>query len=381
MKHKVLMTASTWSHIRSFHLPYLQEFQRLGWETHVGCPGIPADAPYVDRAIELPFEKRMNAPANFRAARILRERIKAEQYDLIITHTSLAAFFTRLAVKGMKHRPRLINVVHGYLFDDDTPAIKRSVLLAAEKLTAPETDLLLTMNEWDFEAAKKYRLGKQIEKIPGIGVDFSRLDTATAEDGAALRAELGIPGDAFVLIYPAEFSERKSQRVLIEAMAMLPKNVFLVLPGSGALLEDCRALAQKVGFGERALFPGYIYDMAPWYRMADAAVTASRSEGLPFNVMEAMYCGLPVVASAVKGHSDLIEESVTGLLYPYGDAVKCAEQVRRVMEKTGLGMKLGERARIDTRLYALDRVLPKVMEQHYMRQIAGDSIEGMSMER
>ena len=356
------MTASTWSHIRSFHLPYLREFQNRGWTTHVGCAGLPEELPAcVDRGMELPFEKTMLAQANFRAVVMLRRQIKSENYDLIVTHTALAAFFTRLAVKGLKHRPKLINVVHGYLFDDDTPALKRGILLEAERLTAPETDLLLTMNEWDHEAAKKYRLGKRVGKIPGIGVDFSRLDTAAPEDGAALRRELGIPADAFVLIYPAEFSGRKSQQVLIRAMGMLPERAVLVLPGSGALLEECRALAQGLALGRRVLFPGYITDMAPWYRMADAAVTASRSEGLPFNVMEAMYCGLPVAASAVKGHTDLIEDGVSGLLYPYGDAEKCAECVRRVMEDEALRERMKAEAGAAVRAYELYRVLPTVL--------------------
>ena len=363
MPEKLLMTASTWSHIRSFHLPYLREFQNRGWTTHVGCAGLPEELPAcVDRGMELPFEKTMLAPANFRAAGMLRRQIKSENYDLIVTHTALAAFFTRLAVKGLKKRPKLINVVHGYLFDDDTPAMKRGILLEAERLTAPETDLLLTMNEWDHETAKKYRLGKRVGNIPGIGVDFSRLDTAAPEDGAALRRELDIPADAFVLIYPAEFSGRKSQRVLIEAMALLPENAVLVLPGSGALLEECRALAQRLGLGRRVLFPGYVADMAPWYRMADAAVTASRSEGLPFNVMEAMYCGLPVVASAVKGHTDLIEDGVNGLLFPYGDARAFALRARQTMEDAALRARCRADAGKRMAPYRLDAVLPAAME-------------------
>lgn len=361
---KLLMTASTWPHIRNFHLPYLQEFQRLGWETHVGCRGIPADVPYIDEAIELPFEKRMQSRENLRAAHILRGEIKTAGYDLVIMHTSLAAFFSRLAVKGLKDRPTLINVVHGYLFDDNTPTLKRWLLLNAERLTAPETNLLLTMNEWDYEAARKYQLAKRIELIPGMGLDFEKLDRATWEDGIRLRKELNIPRDAFVMLYAAEFSKRKSQDVLIKAMQYLPKNAVLVLCGTGASLEDCKALADKLAVSKRVLFPGQITDMGAWYRMADTAVTASRSEGLPFNVMEAMHMGLPVVASAVKGHTDLIKDGETGLLYPYGDAKSCASQIKRVMENGSLRERLRENAKASVERYALEPVLPIVMEQY-----------------
>ena len=73
------MTASVWRHIRSFHLPYLARFRQLGWETHVGCAGIPADTPHVDAPIELPFEKRMTSPANLRAMGLMKRRIRAER--------------------------------------------------------------------------------------------------------------------------------------------------------------------------------------------------------------------------------------------------------------------------------------------------------------
>ncbi len=361
---KLLMTASVYVHIRNFHLPYLQEFWRLGWETHVGCAGIPDDAPYIDRAIELPFKKSMFSLDNFRVAQKLRRLICTEQYDLIITHTTLAAFFTRLAIKGLQKRPELVNVMHGYLFDDSTPFFKRQLFLNAERLTAPETDLLLVMNEWDYETAMKYRLGKNVDKIPGMGVDFSRLDAATPEDGKRLRKDLGIPLGAFVLLFAAEFSKRKSQHVLIEALVRLPQNVKLVLCGTGATLEACKMLAQELGVSDRVLFPGQVADMPAWYRMADAAVTSSRSEGLPFNVVEAMYCGLPVVASAVKGHTDLIEDEETGLLYPYGDAEKCAAQIRRLIDDPALREKICAQRWEKVAACELDAVLPQVMNRY-----------------
>lgn len=362
-KRKILMTASVWSHIQNFHLPYLREFKRMGWETHVGCAGIPADAPNVDLAIELPFEKRMLSTANFHARRILRQRIIKENYDLIITHTTLAAFFTRLAVKGMRNRPRLVNVMHGYLFDDDTPALKKMILLGAEKLTAPETDLLLTMNQWDYDCAVGRHLARRVEKIPGMGVDFTKLDHV-AESKEALRKRLGLPKAAFLLLYAAEFSERKRQSVLIEAMTALPEYAVLVLAGDGGQLDACKAQAQMLGLGDRVRFLGHVADIAPLYRASDACVTASRSEGLPFNVMEAMRAGLPVVASRVKGHVDLIEDGVSGMLYEYDNAQDCAEKLRRLMEDPTLCQAFSSAARARIKAYRLNVVMPVVMDQY-----------------
>ena len=194
MSNRILFTASTYSHIRSFHLPYLRAFQADGWEVHIACGGpIPPECG-ADRSFSVPFEKRMSSPANFRAQRMLRDLIKEHRYQLVITHTSLAAFFTRRAAASLSPRPPVINMVHGYLFDDGTSLLKRSILLAAEKLTARQTDLLLTMNSYDLQAARQYRLGARVEAVPGIGVDFSRLERPAASPGL-LRSGYGLRAD------------------------------------------------------------------------------------------------------------------------------------------------------------------------------------------
>ncbi len=364
MGRKVLFTASTCSHIVNFHLPYLRKFREEGWTVHVACGGAPMPVPDVERVIDLPFEKSMWSPKNLKASILLSDEMRRENYALIITHTSLAAFFTRLALWGLEERPKVANMVHGYLFDDETPWLKRDLLLAAERWMAPDTDLVLTMNQWDCELAERYQLGGRVVQVPGVGVDFSRFDKVPPDTRQRLRKELSIPEDAVVLIYAAEFSVRKSQNVVIRAIAQLPEHIMLVLAGEGALREECRELAQKLGLEDRVLFPGQVRDIPAWYAMADAAVSASRSEGLPFNIMEAMYAGLPVVASEVKGHSDLIEDGVTGLLYPYGDAEACAEQVMRLVGSEQLRRELGRNARENVEQYGLERVLPLVWERY-----------------
>ena len=321
------------------------------------------DIPYADEVVRFPLEKSMRSPGNFKAAAALREKIKKERYSLIITHTSLAAFFTRLALRGLRERPPAANMVHGYLFDDKTPLPKRAVLLAAELWMAPVTDLVLTMNRWDYEAAVQYKLGRNVVHIPGVGVDFSRLHTA-ADTRQQLRMALNIPDGAFVLFNAAEFSARKSQAVLIRAMAQLPEHVVLVLAGDGALRGECMAQAQRLGVSDKVRFPGHVKDIGRWYDMADAAVSASRIEGLPFNIMEAMYTGLPVVASDVKGHSDLITDGKTGLLYPYGNERAYAKQIRRLLASEKLRRYLGESGRENMRRYALENVFSVVWGEY-----------------
>lgn len=360
LERKVLFTASTFSHILNFHLPYLRAFQEHGWTVHVACGGESKSVPYAEKSVVLPFKKQMRAPENFEAARRLRALIETEQYALVVTHTSLASFFTRYALRGLRQRPKLINMVHGYLFDGKTPLLKRELLLTAERLTAPQTDLLLTMNEYDYKLAQKYRLGGRVLHIPGVGVDFSRFDGAIPFS----RGSLGIEEDAFVLIYAAEFSARKGQELLLRAMERLPERAVLLLPGDGAKRDACRELAKQLGLEKRVIFPGHVSRMEDWYAMADAAVSVSRSEGLPFNIMEAMYAGLPVAASAVKGHTDLIDHGQNGLLFPYGDIDACAEQIQVLMDSEKLRQRLSQNAKADAEQYRLERVFPLVWEDY-----------------
>ncbi len=358
MEKKVLFTASTYSHIVHFHLPYLREFARLGWRVDVACGGQPMDIPAARQVIRLPLEKSMTAPANFSAAAQLRKVLRRERYDLIITHTALAAFFTRLAATGVPCK--LICVCHGYLFDEDTPRLRHNILMEAEHLTAPRTDLLLTMNAADLRTARRFGLGKRIASIPGMGVDFPALD-AQAGGGPALQKDLGLTGEDFVLLYPAEFSQRKSQATLIRAMPLLPDRVKLLLPGQGALLKSCQDLARRLRVDHRVIYPGQAGGMGAWYAAADCAVTASRSEGLPFNVMEAMHAGLPVVATAVKGHTDLLREGESGLFFPYGDQQALALALRRLLHRPDLCRALGTEGQRSVEPYGLDWVLPQVM--------------------
>ncbi|MHC1724275.1 MAG: glycosyltransferase [Aminipila sp.] len=385
---KLLYVASSYGHILSFHIPYIKKLQEMGFEVHVAAAGAlkktganatPEDAIGDIPKTDIPFQKKMFSPKNLGCTLELVQLIKKQRYDIISVHTSLAAFFVRLAVMLIRgSRPTVINTVHGYLFDKDTPFLKRNFFIFAEKITKPTTDILVVMNQQDYEIAETHHLyKKRLIKIPGVGIDTIRFSRKKVEEelvgnvvntgnkngivasmtndmGALRRAErlkLGIRENDIGLIYAAEFSKRKNQRMLIEAMTKLPPNVKLLLAGKGEQLEECRKLAEHFGLnftehmnsnveqgveqpfqtGKRVLFLGHVKNLEYYYYLSDICVSASRSEGLPFNIMEAMSMGLPIVATNVKGHQDLVEEGVNGYLYEFDDQQGFAEAILRLI--------------------------------------------------
>lgn len=127
--------------------------------------------------------------------------------------------------------------------------------------------------------------------------------------GQRIRKELGIPLDAKVVLSVGEVNKNKNHKVGIEALAKLrDKNTYYVICGRGPLMEAHKELAQSLGVGDRVVLTGYRTDVADFYKMADVFLFPSFREGLPVAVMEAMASGLPVVATRIRGSSDLVQQ-------------------------------------------------------------------------
>ena len=126
-----------------------------------------------------------------------------------------------------------------------------------------------------------------------------------------------------------EVNKNKNHKVGIEALAKLSdQNVYYVICGRGPLMEAHKELAKELGVGDRVILTGYRLDVADFYKMADVFLFPSFREGLPVAVMEAMASGLPVVATKIRGSSDLVQQ---GALFDPTDAdgmAKAIEEMR-----------------------------------------------------
>ena len=360
---KILYCASTTGHLRSFHLPYLRILRGEGYAVTAAASGTAEGLPEGIGFVPVPFTKSFTSLNNLKASFRLAKLIRRERFDLILVHTSLAAFFTRLAVRlAGKGNTRVVNTVHGYLFGEHSSFRRRAVLLTAEKLMASVTDEILTMNEEDTRIAQKHRLCRgPVVQIDGMGVYRHPFHPAAPEEKKAARKALGLPEEAFILVYAAEFSRRKNQRFLIENLPYLPEDVCLLLPGGGDGPELCRKLAERLGVGDRVFTPGLLPDTVECLRAADVCVSSSASEGLPFHVMEAMSAGLPSILSEVKGHTDLIRKNRAGILFPPEDGDAFCRAVQLLRDDPGERASMGKNALEASARYDIEQVLPQVV--------------------
>ena len=361
---KILFAASTLSHIENFHIPYLKEFKDKGYIIHVmGKPNNKTNIPYNDKIISIPFEKSIFSFNNFLNALKIAKIIKTENYDIIILHTTLAAFFARLGIMMSFNKPKVvINTVHGYLFDNKTSFLKRSVMLLAEKFTKCVTHTIIVMNSEDYKIAEKYKLYKNnLYFINGMGVDLSLFPTTTYENKILLREKNNFSKNDFILVYAAEFSNRKNQKFLLHSLKSIIsdgyKHIKLLLLGDGALLDELKMYSKELEISENVIFTGYKKNTCIYYQLSDVCVSSSRIEGLPFNIIEAMSVGLPIVASNIKGHNDLVISNENGFLYEYNNTDEFCTCIKNLYENKELYSKMSIKSKSFSQKYSIDNVL------------------------
>ncbi len=364
---KILICASRVSHILNFHLPYIQYFKNRGYIVDIAVQGM-TDHPLIDHCYDMRFTKNPLSPDNLRTIRQLRQLIVVNGYDMMYSNSTLAGAAARLAVKGMKQRPYCIHISHGYMFKEHG-GLKSRVYLYAEKLTKNVTDDLIVMNREDWTLARKYQLGKKIHYIYGMGLDEEKFPVISQKEKKRIRHSMNISDSDKMLLCVGEFSDRKNQTAIITALndlVKIHKNIMLVLAGEGNTLESCRQLVHEYELDRYVRFRGQVQDTAPLYRCSDLLVTAAKMEGLPFNVMEALYCGVPVVASSVKGHADLIRNGENGLLTDH-----LLQSLDRILSDSALYEKLKANAFLDEK-YLLKNAQPallKILDREYREEI------------
>ncbi len=266
-----------------------------------------------------------------------------ENPDIEIIHcnTPIGGVVGRLA--GKKYHKKVIYTAHGFHFFKGAPLFNRTILKWVEKWLAHYTDVLITINQEDFEAAKKLRLkkGGKIYKIAGVGIKLS--DYEANKSRSVVRQSLSISDSDFVCICMGDVIKRKNYRTAIEAICKLKDTpIHYLICGIGSEMDNLKELCSRLKIDNRVHFLGYRSDMKDLLFASDCFLFSSLQEGLPRSTMEAMAAGLPCIVSDIRGNRDLIDPNKGGFLISPKDADGFAQSLNKIIKNPNLGKEMGK---------------------------------------
>jgi glycosyltransferase involved in cell wall biosynthesis len=268
----------------------------------------------------------------FELARIFRQ----QHVDLIHTHHTPA--FVDATLGARFARIPLINTDHTKLY----PTTPRWRLL--EKHASRFAERVVAVSEQSKRDLIDYQ-GIAPEKLQVI---YNGLDLKTPrqhESVSSLRQELGLAPDQIVIGTAARLEDQKGLDLLLDAvpsvLERLPHARFVIV-GGGSQEQALRGQAARLGLGHAVTFTGPRVDAVDLMRAFDCFVQTSHWEGMPMALIEAMALSKPVVATAVGGVAELVEDHVTGLLVRNRDPRLFAEALVQALGDPEESQRLGK---------------------------------------
>lgn len=308
-------------------------------------------APEADRGqfLVLPELVRPVHPLlDFLALRRLEKILRAQQPDIVHTHSGKAGILGRLAARRAGV-PVIIHTIHGPSFGRFQNAVANALFLAAEKIAARATTHFIVVAE----AMKTQYLAAGIgrpEQYTKIFSGFALEPFLAAVNDEKLRKKLGLAPDDFVVGKIARLFKLKGHDDLFAAAPLIlrqnPKIKFLLV-GDGPWRERFEKLAGAQGWRNHFVFTGLVPpgEIPQYLGLMDALVHLSRREGLPRALPQALAAGKPVVAYDCDGAGEVCLEGQTGFLVRPGDWTALAEKILRLAADADLRRRLGASGR------------------------------------
>ncbi|MCB6597154.1 glycosyltransferase [Erysipelatoclostridium ramosum] len=355
---KALMYASVASMIDLFNMDNIHILQSLGFQVDVACNFKNGSITSNERVEEfkkelrelgvnihdIPIPRSMFKINDILKSLILTKRLyNNNNYQFVHCHSPIGGVVSRLAAITYRKRGlKVIYTAHGFHFFKGAPLKNWILFYPIEKICSNWTDVLITINNEDFNIANDKFKANNVIYVPGIGVHVDEIQNQKI-DIDSMRKELGLKSDDYVIMSIGQISIRKNQKVIIEAISLInnPK-VKYVIVGFGELEEELQNLANKLNVIDRVIFTGYRQDAKALLHCADLFAFPSLQEGLPASLMEAMSVGLPVVCSDIRGNNDLIENDIGGYLCNSNDYKSFAKKIDYLLNNKDIALKMGK---------------------------------------
>lgn len=326
---KVLVLASVASMIDQFNMSNIAILQELGYKVEVACNFEKGSTCSEERVAELKkklenlgvdyyqidFTRNVtNLPQDFKSYQQVKNLVVKHQYSFVHCHSPIGGVIGRLVCH--ETGTKVIYTAHGFHFYDGAPRKNWLIYYPIEKFLSRYTDVLITINKEDYHRAKEKFHARRTVYIPGVGVDTAKFAVCKI-DKAQKRNSLGVYENDFLLLSVGELSERKNQKVIIDALGVMREeetigNIVYLAVGQGDMQEEFKRLVKKYGLEDHVKFLGFRTDIDELCEVADCFVHPSILEGLGIAPLEAMAAGLPLISSSVNGIKDYTMDCVSG---------------------------------------------------------------------
>jgi glycosyltransferase involved in cell wall biosynthesis len=351
---KLLIVSTVAVTVRGFLAPYALHFRRLGWRVEAAANGVSGDTRLLeafDAVHELPLSRSVTDLSGILRSFRTAKGILDLGFDIVHVHTPIAGFVVRAAAQRIpiSRRPGVVYTAHGFHFHGQGRLLTNAAFLTLEKIAGRWTDRLVVINDDDAGAAIHHRIVRagRLVVMPGIGVDTDRYSRAQvrAEDILRARNELHIDRSTPLFSVVGELNRNKRPIDIITALGLMThQDAHLVLLGRGPDEARVRAEIVRLGLGDRVHMLGVVDDVRPYVAGSIALILASRREGLPRSIMEALSLEVPVIGSAARGTTQLVLPD-SGVVVPIGDSVAMSAAMDRLIDHPGEAHAMGRQGR------------------------------------
>ena len=362
---KILLVANVAKeHVLKFHVPTIKKLKEEGWIVDVACGGT-EEIPYCDRHIVLPIDRSPFKGNIIKGISLLKKEIKENAYDIVYCHTEVGGIVGRLAARTFRKKGvKVVKLDHGFYFYKGASWLTWAIHYLIDKLLSKITDAFITINKEDYNVVNKHFKFCKSFYIDGIGVDPNRFIIENREQiRREYRKDMNIPQNAIVLVYLAELIENKNQTFLMDALKQAfckRKDLYLVLAGIDHTEGRFEKYAEEIGIKDNVRFLGWRNDVNNLYAMSDICTASSIREGFGLNLVEAMYCGLPVIASRNRGHATIIRDGENGYLVDLGDVAGFADKIVSLANDADIRKRFVEVANKEKTKFSSDTIVNKL---------------------
>jgi glycosyltransferase involved in cell wall biosynthesis len=289
--------------------------------------------------------------------------IRALKPDVVHTHSSKAGVLGRTAAR-IGRVPVVVHSIHGFGFTPLQRPAMRALFITVERVMSRLTTHFIAVSEANLREGATLGLFTE-DRVTvirsGIALDRYR----QASGGDRVRRRLGLSEGGPLVVQIGNFKPQKAPLDFVRMASEVARtvdDVRFVMVGDGVLRPAAERLAAELGVADRILFPGWWDDVPGLLDAACVSVLGSRHEGLPRAAVESLAAGVPVVATAVDGTPEVVQDGVNGFLVGAGDVQQMAERVSSLLRDGELWRRLSRGAPHVLAEFDIDRMVRRQEE-------------------